>query len=236
MADIHCQQILFGGTADNGYARLLGPHTEDHAVRGRVTLLEGPPFARELADIKDKFRTVSFEEVFRSQKLVNNKRRVSFHTTPPATPKADYASAAAKAPPALAPSSAAQRGSTAPRMPVPFDVFRNRLGQRVDAPLEYSQVEFLILKNRKLCNSFHLLGKCPYKDATGKCQHDHKEKLSPRQMVALRAVARQSPCPSGLSCSDPDCYHGHRCTRDNCAVSACRFSSAMHGVDTNIVS
>ncbi len=200
-------------------------------MRGLVTLLEGPPVARELADIVDKFRTVSFDNVFRSQKLVNNKRRVSFHTTPPTTPKADYASAAAKVPAAPAPSSAAQRGSTAPSMPVPSEVFRNGLGQRVDPPLQYSNWDFQDLKGRKLCNSFHLLGKCYYK----KCQRDHKEKLSPKQMVALRAVARQSHCLSGLSCSDPDCYYGHRCTRDNCDVSTCRFSSAMHGVDKNIV-
>ncbi|KAI4636882.1 hypothetical protein J4E93_010898 [Alternaria ventricosa] len=57
LADMHCQQILFGGSADNGYARLLGPYNEDDAVRSRITLLEGPPFARELAAIKDRYHT-----------------------------------------------------------------------------------------------------------------------------------------------------------------------------------
>ncbi|KAI4923545.1 hypothetical protein J4E85_008584 [Alternaria conjuncta] len=61
LADMHCHQILFGGSADNGYARLLGPYTEDDAVRSRITLLEGPPFARELAAIKDRYHTVSFD-------------------------------------------------------------------------------------------------------------------------------------------------------------------------------
>ncbi|KAI4619124.1 uncharacterized protein J4E87_007711 [Alternaria ethzedia] len=57
LADMHCHQILFGGSADNGYARLLGPYNEDDAVRSRITLLEGPPFARELAAIKDRYHT-----------------------------------------------------------------------------------------------------------------------------------------------------------------------------------
>jgi hypothetical protein len=208
----------------------------DHAVRGRITLLEGPPFARELADIKDKFRTVPFDNVFRSQKLVNGKRRVSFHPTPPATPPVDYASAAAKVPSAPSPSSTAQRGSSPPRVLVPSVVLWNRRGQRVDPPLRYLHQDFYSLRALQLCNSFHLLGKCYFQDTFGECHHDHKKKLSALQKTALRAVARQTPCQSGLSCNDPDCLHGHRCTRDNCDISQCRFSSAMHDVDTNIVS
>ena len=71
----HCQRILFGGSADNGYARLFGPLAYRDDARERITLVEGPPFARELADLKGKFRTVSFEKVFRSEKLVNSRYR-----------------------------------------------------------------------------------------------------------------------------------------------------------------
>ncbi|KAK3291136.1 uncharacterized protein B0H64DRAFT_409905 [Chaetomium fimeti] len=237
LANIHCQRILFGGTTDNGYARLLGPHAEDHAVRGRITLLEGPPFARELADIKDKFRTVPFDNVFRSHKLVNGKRGVSFYTTRPATPPVDYASAAAKVPSTPSPSSAAQRGSSPPSVLAPSGVLRNRRGQRVDPPLRYSQQDFQNLRALQLCNSFHLLGKCYYHDTFGECQHNHKEKLSTVQKAALRAVARQTPCMSGLSCSDPDCLHGHRCPRDlsGCVTSRCRFPPELHDVDATPV-
>lgn len=236
LADVHCQQVFFGGTADNGYARLLGPFIEDEMVRRRITLLEGPPFAHELADIKDRFSIVSFDNVFRSQKLVNIKRRVSFHLTPPGTPSADYATAAARAPSTPIPASATQQGSAVSRRPVMAEILQNRLGQRVDSLLSYSQQDFLSLKSRKLCNSFHLLRRCPYLDNYGNCQHEHGERLNDRQMVALRAVARQSPCPSGLYCSDPDCLFGHRCTRDNCLRTNCRFSPDMHDVNTNVVS
>jgi len=236
LADVHCQQILFGGTADNGYARLLGPYAEDETVCSRITLLEGPPFARELADIKDRFRTASFQNVFRSQKLFNNKRRVSFHITPPATPSVDYASAAAKAPATSAPPLTTQQGSTASRVLVSTQVLRNKRGQRVDSPLNYSQQDFVSLKGRKLCNSFHLLGKCHFLDTYGRCQHEHGERLNPNQVAALRAVARQSPCQYGLKCSDADCLSGHRCIRDNCIPATCRFPPGMHNIDTKIVS
>lgn len=236
MTDAHCQHILFGGSADNGYARVLEPYVEDETVRGKITLLEGPPFARELAVIKDKFRVASFANVFRHQKLFNNKRRISFHITPPATPSVDYASVAGKAPSTSAPPPTTQLSPS--RVPVSTQVLRNRMGQRVDAPLKYSFDDFMSLKARKLCNSFHLLGKCSSRafENYGKCQHDHDGTLNRSEMEALRAVARQSPCQRGLECNDPDCPFGHRCTRINCAMGDCRFSRAMNNVDTKIVS
>ncbi|KFA66940.1 hypothetical protein S40285_05734 [Stachybotrys chlorohalonatus IBT 40285] len=235
LPDTHCQQILFGGTADNGYARLLGPYAEDEEIRGRITLLEGPPFAYELADIKDKFHTASFKNVFRSGKLLNSKRRVSFLANPSAIPSGGYASAVAKSL-ISKPPSATQQGSTTSRAVIPTQLLRNNLGQRVDAPLTYLQKDFIILKNRKLCNHFHLLGKCPFLETNGKCQHYHGERVSISQAAALRAVARQSPCQRRLNCSDPDCIFGHRCTRDNCVPGDCKFHSTMHHTNTEIVS
>jgi hypothetical protein len=45
--DVQCRHIVFGGSADNGYARLLGPHVKPD----KVSLLNGPPFAREWVEI-----------------------------------------------------------------------------------------------------------------------------------------------------------------------------------------
>ena len=111
-------------------------------------------------------------------------------------------------------------------------VLRNRQGQRVDSRLDYRQEDYIALKGRKLCNSFHILGRCQYRG----CSHEHGEKLSPRETVALRAVARLSPCSKGLNCADPDCFSGHRCAWDTCQLgSKCRFPAAMHNVDTKPV-
>lgn len=234
LSDVHCQSILFGGTSDNGYARLLGPFVEDETVRKRIVLLEGPPFSRDLAKIKDSFRKVSFENIFRNQKLPQ--RQVSYNMTPPGTPGVDYAKAASKAPsfPTVIPT--LLQGSALSERPTTIGVLRNIQGQRVDQPLSYSQQDFYSLKNRKLCNNFYLLGRCHYQEEFGSCQHDHEAKLSDRQKSALRAVARQSYCQEGLSCSNLDCLHGHRCTRNNCSRTNCWFPREMHNVDTKVVS
>ncbi|WKT53588.1 hypothetical protein QSH57_004150 [Fusarium oxysporum f. sp. vasinfectum] len=57
LADVHCRQIFFGASADSAYARLLGKYLQDEVVRRRICLIEGPPWAQELADLKDKFHT-----------------------------------------------------------------------------------------------------------------------------------------------------------------------------------
>lgn len=82
LSDLHCTHIIFGGSADNGYARMLGPYSGSDAVRERVTMVEGPPFAQELLQLVDKFRKTKFPKVFRDTKIPP--RRVSFSTTPPA--------------------------------------------------------------------------------------------------------------------------------------------------------
>ncbi|KAK4075231.1 hypothetical protein Purlil1_12721 [Purpureocillium lilacinum] len=249
--DVHCQQVLLGASADNGYARLLEPYLSNEAASAKIYLLDGPAFAREMAEIRDQLRTFAVD-VFRSQKLPNMKRKVSFRATTPTSgttsntstsAKASvmevkgYASVAAHSPahPSVLTTTTATNGHAHNTVTSPIStVLRNKLGQRVDAPIEYSKQDFYKLKQRKLCNHFHLLGMCEYQTKYGECQHEHGAKLPPKQISALRAVARQSPCPSQLNCSDPDCIFGHRCTRDNCVPQACWFSEAMHHVDTQI--
>jgi len=240
--NVHCQKILFGGSADNGYARLLMPCLNDEALRARITLIEGPPFEKELAAIKGSFGVVAFDDVFRKQKLQTVQRRVSFHLTPPPTPVpvANYATAAAKRPPTppAVPPQAPPAGATAAK------ILRNQLGHRIDAQLEYSADDFARLLPLKLCNTYHILGTCSHIQRYGNCHHEHGEQLSQRNVQALRAIARLSPCHWGLSCTNPDCIHGHRCTlghrcpRENGSPSSpnCRFSADMHDVDTRVVS
>lgn len=233
ISDVHCQRVLFGGTADNGYARLLGPMTSDSAICSRITLIEGPPSAREVAEMKENFRTVTFDHIFRCQKIADAaKRRVLSLPTPPHTPSEDYASAAAKIP-STSPSTS--MASSANRQAQTTPVLRNRWGQRVDAPLTFSPRDFQYIKTRKLCNSFHLLGWCSFLSDFGHCQHDHEAKLSAKQMVALRAVARQSPCQNGVFCGDEECLGGHCCARESCTRVNCWFSDEMHEIDGGVV-
>ena len=228
VTDARCQRIYFCGSADNGYARLLGPYLESQGVRDRVCLVEGPPFAHELAGIKDRFGTATFDEVFRTQKLLALKRRVSWQTTPPATPSTAYATVASR--PATSPSPTGPQAAAAAGK-----VLRNRLGQRVDSELKFSSKDFHDLKALKLCNRFHLAGKCSYTQIHGKCYHEHGERVPAAQRQALLAVSRLSPCPAGTWCDDAKCISGHRCPRSNCHGDDCRFPYEMHDVDTNVV-
>ena len=209
LADIHCQRILFGGSADNGYARLLGPYIEDDAVRSRIALLEGPPFARELAAIQDRYKTVSFEKVFRSQMLVVSPKYATMSPpTPPRTPSTDYATTPAQTP--SAPALSTTQNSVAAKHTTTATVLPKKSGERVDSPLNFTSKDFFAVKGRKLCNSFHILGRCPYLERSGKCHHDHSAKLSDKQLVALRAVARLTPCKQGKSCKNMECLCGHQ--------------------------
>jgi len=238
LSNVHCQQIFFGGTADGGYARLLGPYLENEAVRERITLLGGPPAAYELADVEARLGTVSFDHIFRGHTLPNVKRKVSSSHAPAVLPPAAYASAAARAPTESVAASTLSNTTGLTRGPQEEVVLLNSLGQRVDPRLSYTGHEFASIMSRKLCNQFHLLGKCHFANTYKKCSHDHEERLSPREKTTLRAVARLSPCYSGLLCSDPYCIAGHRCTRDGCAGgpnSGCRFGPAMHNVDETVV-
>ncbi|KAK1531790.1 CCCH zinc finger DNA binding protein [Colletotrichum paranaense] len=235
VSDVHCRHVLFGGSADSGYARVLGSYLDNDEIRKKVVLLEGPPFAQELAEIKDQFRVASFNRVFRRQKLFNNiKRKVSYNITPPLTPSPNYASAAARAPSVLAGDlPVRQQAMVDSRMPPLGQVLRNKAGQRIDPPLDFTHQEFILMKNRKLCNSLHLLGRCPYREAYGKCSHEHKGRLSPKELQVLWAVARQSHCHTGLSCTDPNCVFGHQCPRESCNGASCRlrFPLELHNID-----
>ncbi|PYH81875.1 CCCH zinc finger DNA binding protein [Aspergillus uvarum CBS 121591] len=233
--DVHCRRVIFCASTDNGYARVLKPYLET----GRISLGEGPPFAREMQDLAETLPVVSFEDVFMKEKL-RSERRGSFGTyetadTPPRTPTRSYASAAARA--ALSPQPASPLMTTTPASTATlkgFDakVYLNAKGQRVDRSLTYPNHVAAQLRRDKLCNRFHLLGDCFHGD---QCTHKHGESLSQEERVALTAIARQSVCTVGFACRDEKCTSGHRCPWGDCFGRDCKFPASMHNVDIRIV-
>ncbi|GFG22135.1 CCCH zinc finger DNA binding protein [Aspergillus udagawae] len=230
--DVHCRRIIFCASADNSHARVLSAHRGSE----RVSLVKGPPFAQEMAELAATFKTDSFENVFMSSKL-KTARRVSFGATntaitPPRTPTPNYASAAKATPPTQSSSpvvSAPAHGASKLRP----SVCVNARGQRVDRPLRYSSKENVeTLKRKKLCNQFHLLGSCPYGN---NCTHKHGPPLSATEITDLTYIARLSVCHNDIFCDDVNCICGHRCPRENCSGRGCKFPDSMHGVDTTIV-
>ncbi|KAI9737448.1 MAG: hypothetical protein M1834_009602 [Cirrosporium novae-zelandiae] len=223
----HCKHIMFGGPTDNGYARLLGPYSENENTASRITLLEGAPFARELAELANKFKTASFQSVFRDTKLQTH----TFSTTPPSSPTSlplSYASTVSTKRPSVS-SITHESEINTPYRPV---VLKNSKGQRVDPLLKPVQTIVSSIKPRKLCNYYHILGGvCPWQ----MCSHQHGPRLTGKELEALRFIARLTPCVNGLECDDDRCVMGHRCQNHSYWRSDCRFPKEMHAVDSKIV-
>ncbi|KAG8526778.1 uncharacterized protein KY384_008207 [Bacidia gigantensis] len=232
VGQMQCKHIIFGGSADNGYARLFGPYSNNIGVRNRVTLLEGAPFAAEMVYLANKYRKTSFKSIFREEKIPT--RRVSFSTTPP---KSVSPKPSTWADTARVNSTEWQydvtRATTPPSLERTDGVFRNGRGQRVDVPIKVSPTLVSQMKPKKLCNLHYLAGVCNYSD----CKHSHSESLDGKKLDALRVVARLAPCSQGLYCDDELCFSGHRCPRDPCinGDGRCWFPLEMHNVDTKIV-
>jgi hypothetical protein len=216
---------MFGASGDNGYARLLGPHVDSP----KITLLEGPPFEREIQEIARRLSSTLFPGIFRTSKLPT--RNEILLSTAPRMPMPDYA-AAARTPLATPESSIilaaqanrAQQGTT-PRVP------RNSLGQRIDSRLNASQQLVTWLKAQKLCNEYHLLGSCEYGNL---CSHPHGPRRTGPELLALKQLARTRPCWEGTLCEDEGCIYGHCCPRVTCQGQNCKFPSSLHGIDQTI--
>ncbi|RDW92933.1 CCCH zinc finger DNA binding protein [Aspergillus mulundensis] len=256
--NIHCQRIIFCASADSGYARVLGPHRGS----SRISLVQGPPFPREMAELAATFEITSFPDVFMSSKI---ERPVKFPPpivqeipTTAATPSPTPAPASAPGPaPAPVPGPAplltnwASAAKTAPATPPPSTttttpkaktkprilVCLNARNQRVDSPIKTSSKEGVAaLKRRKFCNQYHLLGYCHNLATYGSCNHEHGAELSKQELNDLMYIARSSPCFNGLNCRDVDCISGHRCAYgEYCLHKECKFHRDLHVVDTVIV-
>lgn len=244
------------------YSRILEDALDDGELSGRVTLIEGVPFEKDLEHVKSAFKVIKFPELFRSSKIesvwgpwkaaVATKPRPQLSPSPSqrtASPSRQSTNTTSSAnsitvptgtlTPATQPSDFQVVRSKSSIPPPPKTVERNKYGQRVDR-LDFKTVpkdELSRLKKLKLCNFYFLQGECPNEN----CHHDHSRKLTKNELFILRAIARMTPCRFGLDCDDPECMYGHRCPqsepgrRDCFWGSNCRFDTAAHGVDTNIV-
>lgn len=183
--------------------------------------------------LKDKFLVTNFPDLFRATKLPS--RRVSFSTTPPSTPSPKPPSYAATVTSPIDVSAARTNSShptsmnSATRTVSKYQVLHNSKGQRLDAIINPPPSLVLVLRNKKLCNEYHILGKCSYNN----CNYLHGTRLDEKGIQARWSLTRQTPCPSGLECENETCLFGHQCPVGACANigNGCRFSRQMHNVD-----
>jgi hypothetical protein len=246
--NIHCKHIMFAGCSDNSYAGFLGQYTSAGANGAPpLTLIRGREVAKDIKPLTDKIETIAFPELFREVGIPKRKPTETAAWATPAhnpsvssvtngmsnlivrTPSASSATTGATtiSTPTTAQSISSGTSTTIP--PQPF-IWQNAHGQRLDPPLGTIDLNLAnTIKKRKLCNNYHLRGKCD----SFHCAHEHDggKKLSEEERKTLRFVARSRPCQRGLLCEDPKCVDGHRCAfGERCTKSDCWFSDAMHDV------
>lgn len=238
----------------------------DRDLIGRVSLVEGIPFEKDLESIKPSYRVAKFPEILRAANVapiiapwkaaVATKPRSLLTPSPSQHPvplsrtstNTTLASSGTSVnvpvsfptpvnPPSSGEFQVVQSKSS--HTSRPKTVERNRYGQRVDR-LDFKTIpreDLNRIKKLKLCNFYYLQGDCP----NDNCHHDHSRKLTKNDYFVLSAIARMTPCRFGLECDDAECMYGHRCPqsepgRKDCYWGDnCRFETAAHGIDTNIV-
>ena len=97
-------------------------------------------------------------------------------------------------------------------------LYFNKDSQRLDPPLKKPELSGearlkMRLNNGKLCNMFHLLGKCKNGDS---CHYQHGERLGPQEQLALCHRTRTTLCPRRSDCWDVQCILGHHCPNPKC--------------------
>lgn len=81
MYNVHCKQIIFGASADNGYASFLSSAFIDTDVATRLRLLKGPPFSSEFKIVLPKFKWTEFKHIFRSEFITYEPRSPEVRST-----------------------------------------------------------------------------------------------------------------------------------------------------------
>ncbi|KAL2836902.1 hypothetical protein BJX68DRAFT_273303 [Aspergillus pseudodeflectus] len=126
--------------------------------------------------------------------------------------------------------------STVEKVEDHFRVHLNGQDQRVDSIIPHSEKNTLsLLRGRKLCNEFILLGVCQAKE-TDRCRCIHRDVAWTRQQkLDILYISRLRCCALGFDCRKPKCIRGHRCPfGDKCKKARCAFTAEMHIVDCNI--
>ena len=114
-----------------------------------------------------------------------------------------------------------------PRNTIP----RNRIGQRVDPPVDFDKELRAKMQKERWCSNYHLKGSCPINE----CRFRHGT-LDNAGKNALLSLTRGNYCRNGNGCKEPDCYAGHQCPYEPCNKEKdCHFPPEMHVADKQIV-
>ncbi|KAK5791557.1 hypothetical protein VI817_006866 [Penicillium citrinum] len=245
----HCHQIFLGCPSNTEYTNFLEDILKEGDLTGRISLVEGVTFEKELETVKNSYRIAKFPEIFRSSKLAPTWAPAwkTTHTLPSRSLLTPSPSRQFSNPPPLSRTSTntSFSGAGAPLTaatpnevsgsPDDFQVVRpkaesssapaksverNKYGQRVD------RLDFKSIPRDEL-NRLKKLKLCNYYFLLGECPneencyHDHDRKLTRQELHILSAIARMTPCRFGLECDDPECIYGHRCPQSEPGKKTC---------------
>ncbi|OQU94390.1 hypothetical protein CLAIMM_00751 isoform 1 [Cladophialophora immunda] len=251
--DCHCHQVILGCSSDSRYARLLEDTIKDTTVLSHITLLEGIPFEKEVATLKDNFKTAKFDNVFRATKLAATSgmpkgplqavtatlpalSRVESNgtngsTSSSSTPALTWASLTAQpsAPASKAPSTT--RTSTPTSMKSPEAVVAKPVSKTIERNRQGQRIDKVdcsipnheIQRIKKLKLCNIFYLQGTSYCTTNNCSHSHTYPLSKGERNVLREVARMTPCYYKLDCTDPECIYGHRCPQNKPDESGCWY-------------
>jgi hypothetical protein len=213
LRNYNCKQILLGVSHDAGYAPFLDGALHDDSIRKRVAVLEGYPTVTEI--LATGVDIVSFEEVFRSNKLADRTTPNSLSSTPRSgTAALSYATITQKAssPPQITLPLGPKTAKPANPRPIarPTAPSWNPGARGLDPVIPLNQSVLDQVKKRKdsdkLCNNHYLRGPCTKGDD---CCFEHHYKPNPDEIRAIQFLARLNPCTSGQDCDVDNCIYGH---------------------------
>ena len=145
-----------------------GSCNRDAATAGSVTLLEGPSWAREMSELKDRFCVCSFHGIFRKDKHLRSNKRTLFtpeslpHKHPRPTKEEPYPNEGLGWSQTLITPSERREQYNVPKLP---------------------QEIIEALKAKKVCTRLYLLGRCNYVDF-GEYKYDHHAQHNEDGLIA----------------------------------------------------
>lgn len=221
--------MLLGVSHDAGYAPFLDEVLRDDTTRQKITVLEGYPTVREI--VATGVRTLRFQDLFRTEKLVDKAGQLSTYPVLASAPSAGASYA-----------NVTQNASPPPSITLPLalkntvnaTVRVNRIsgwnpGRRgLDEAISVNPAALDSIKKRKdsnkLCNNHYLRGPCIKGDS---CCFEHNYKPSQDEIKAIAMLARMNPCTNGQDCEVEDCIYGHHVSTLPCSWALCSLGRAV---------
>lgn len=253
LQDCHCRSVLIGCSHNDEYAAVIREVANDTRVADKLTLLEGIPFEPELAALQPNFKSIRFDQVFQSTKLVPPRAPMSVAVpvlakidpnkssdrgSAASTPQMNWATVTAQAhaaplpntsnaPPAVLAKAVASTSSSAQ----PVDVAPSKTGPKL---ISFNNSGQRIDRTDPEIANYEIqrvkkLKLCNSYYLQGQactsslCSHRHDYPISNHERKVLREVARMTPCYYRTNCTDAECIYGHRCPQSEPGKNSCYY-------------